>query len=90
MSVTASCDTETTSAHLAGGPTTTIAVAKKFFLLCGFHCIGIVQTDRIVFMGFIFHVSSGENYVFPGDWRYSQLHSASLHIVWTRSPPHET
>jgi hypothetical protein len=60
MSVTASCDTETTSTHLAGGPTTTLAVAAKLFLLCGFHCIGIIWMDRIVFMGFIFHVSSGE------------------------------
>jgi hypothetical protein len=61
MSVKASRDTETTSAHLAGGRTTTIAVAAKHFLLAvRFHCIRIVQGNGIIFMGFMLHVSGRE------------------------------
>lgn len=74
MSVKASCDTETTSAHLAGGRTTTIAVAAKHFLLAvRILCIAPVQRNRIIFMGFILRVNVRE--VSAGFRETQHLHS---------------
>ena len=91
MSVKASCDTETTSAHLAGGRTTTIAVAAKHFLLAvRILCIATVQRSRIIFVGFILHVSVRE--VSAGFRETRDLHGytqlLSIHCgheaVWTK------
>jgi hypothetical protein len=79
MSVRASRDTVTTSAHLAGGQRTTIA-AGEHFLLSELGSLYMNTTERqiyrILLMDSILHLSDGRcSCELPGDGISSELHS---------------